>query len=75
MTAKDLSAKQSKQIFPNDAFQVESPCLDNFLEGILFWSKHTPASPALFYPRTPSSQSMETVQWNELKVSCNHGKK
>lgn len=59
----------TKESFPNDAFQLDAPCLENFLEGILFWSQHTPTSPALFFPRTPDSHCMEIIQWNEFKVS------
>ncbi|PWN31307.1 uncharacterized protein FA14DRAFT_175658 [Meira miltonrushii] len=69
MAAKELSAQEGKQTFSNDVFQVDSPCLENFLEGISFWSKHTPTSPALLFPRTPASKSMETVQWNEFRDS------
>lgn len=67
-TVKEGFTEEGEQIFPNDAFQADAPCLENFLDGILFWSKHTPSSTALFFPRMPGSHSMETVQWNELRV-------
>lgn len=69
MASTNSSISENKVEFPNDAFQVEAPCLENFLEGIPFWSKHTPSSTALLFPRTPASQSMEDVKWIEFRVS------
>lgn len=68
-----MTAQTDKSItsssYPNDAFQLESPCMESILEGIKFWAKNTPDSVSIRYPPGPDTTSFESVTWKEYKVT------
>lgn len=57
-----------KNGYLNDALQIHSPCIENILDAISFWAKHTPEAPALSYPSAPDVSKVQIVSWKEYEV-------